>query len=77
MLNIVCRSTPKLALRPLGPKDASAAAVDSESTLELQDVLASACELANIRASKVLAVRSEQHAELALSEFVEIFLDAM
>lgn len=41
--------------------------------LDLSDVLSSACELANSRASKILAVRSEQHAALSLTEFVEIF----
>ncbi|WVQ93468.1 hypothetical protein IAU59_000542 [Kwoniella sp. CBS 9459] len=37
------------------------------------DVLVSACELAHSRSSKILAVRSEQHAALALDEFVEMF----
>ena len=41
--------------------------------LDLSDVLSSACELANSRASKILAVRSEQHITLTLTEFVEIF----
>ena len=42
-------------------------------SLGISDVLSSACELANTRASKILAVRSEQHAALSLTEFVEIF----
>lgn len=41
--------------------------------LDLADVLSSACELANSRASKILAVRSEQHTQLSLTEFVELF----
>lgn len=43
------------------------------TALDLGDVLASACELANNRASKILGVRSEQHAKLPLGEFVELF----
>ena len=41
--------------------------------LDLSDVLSSACELANTRASKILAIRSEQNAALALADFVELF----
>lgn len=44
-----------------------------ESPPDLSDVIASACELANNRASKILGVRSEQHAQLPLEEFVELF----
>ncbi|KIJ35763.1 hypothetical protein M422DRAFT_212551, partial [Sphaerobolus stellatus SS14] len=40
---------------------------------DLSDTLTSACELANARASKVLAVRSEQHAQLTLREFHALF----
>ena len=43
---------------------------------DLTEVLSSACELANVRASKVLAVRSEPHAELSLAEFVEVFRES-
>ena len=45
----------------------------SESSVDLAGVLAAGCELANTRASKVLAVRSEQNAELSLEQFVELF----
>ena len=44
-----------------------------ESPPDLSDVIASACELANNRASKILGVRSDQHAQLPLEEFVELF----
>lgn len=37
------------------------------------DVLSSACELANTRASKILSVRNEQHASLPIEQFVEVF----
>jgi vacuolar protein sorting-associated protein 54 len=37
------------------------------------DVLASACELGNLRASKILAVRGEQHAGLGIDNYVELF----
>nr|XP_018264784.1 uncharacterized protein I303_02963 [Kwoniella dejecticola CBS 10117]OBR86942.1 hypothetical protein I303_02963 [Kwoniella dejecticola CBS 10117] len=39
----------------------------------LQEAITSGCELAHTRASKILAVRAEQHAALGLEEFVEIF----
>jgi vacuolar protein sorting-associated protein 54 len=41
--------------------------------LDLSDILASACELANARAAKILGVRADQHAALSITEFVEIF----
>ncbi|WVQ64963.1 uncharacterized protein L199_003133 [Kwoniella botswanensis] len=40
---------------------------------DLNDAIVSGCELAHTRASKILAVRAEQHASLGLEEFVEIF----
>lgn len=40
---------------------------------EPSDVLFSACELANTRASKILSVRNEQNASLPLEQFVEVF----
>ena len=40
---------------------------------DLSDILSSATELAHSRASKVLTIRSEQHASLELAEFVEVF----
>jgi vacuolar protein sorting-associated protein 54 len=39
----------------------------------LPEVLPAATELANTRLSKVVVVRSEQHASLALSEFLVLF----
>lgn len=36
-------------------------------------MLLTACELANSRAAKILAVRTEQHAALSLEQFVQIF----
>lgn len=53
--------------------DAPADKPTSAPELDLSDILASACELANTRASKILAVRAEQHAALALDEFVELY----
>ncbi|ORY24063.1 Vps54-like protein-domain-containing protein [Naematelia encephala] len=44
--------------------------------LDLADVVSSSCELANNRASKILAVRSEQHAALSLIEFHELFKES-
>jgi vacuolar protein sorting-associated protein 54 len=41
--------------------------------MDLSDILASACELANARAAKILGVRADQHAALSITEFVEIF----
>lgn len=40
---------------------------------ELTDILSAAAELANLRASKVLSVRAEQHTVLDLSSFCELF----
>lgn len=45
----------------------------SKAQFEPSEVLTSACELANTRASKIISVRSEQHAELPLDQFVAIF----
>ena len=40
---------------------------------ELTDILSSAAELANARASKVVSVRAEQHTALDLPSFCELF----
>ncbi|KAK8861632.1 hypothetical protein IAR55_002455 [Kwoniella newhampshirensis] len=45
----------------------------SSPSPDFSDVITSGCELAHTRASKIIAVRSEQHAALPLIEFVEIF----
>lgn len=42
-------------------------------SLELSDILSSACELANARAAKILGVRADQNAALSITEFVELF----
>ncbi|GAA6050095.1 hypothetical protein JCM3770_001367 [Rhodotorula araucariae] len=40
---------------------------------EISDVVHAVAELANVRFSKVIGVRTEVHAQLALAEFVDIF----
>lgn len=40
---------------------------------ELSDILSSAAELANARASKVMSVRAEQHTALDLPSFCALF----
>ncbi|GAA6059520.1 hypothetical protein JCM10212_006018 [Sporobolomyces blumeae] len=59
---------------PLSPSNTSTAG-DDASTLstEITDVLAAVTELANVRFSKVIGVRSEVHAQLALAEFLDVF----
>lgn len=49
--------------------------IDDPATLSIDeaDIIASACELGNLRASKILAVRGEQHAGLGINDFVELF----
>jgi vacuolar protein sorting-associated protein 54 len=39
----------------------------------LHDVLTAAAELAHSRASKVVGVRTDQHAQLALEDFIRMF----
>ncbi|KZT39716.1 Vps54-domain-containing protein [Sistotremastrum suecicum HHB10207 ss-3] len=51
------------------PKDLELPSLKSD----LSDTLGAAAELANTRASKVLAIRSEQHAALDLTSFVNLF----
>ncbi|BGP37747.1 hypothetical protein JCM10449v2_001669 [Rhodotorula kratochvilovae] len=58
------------------PVDSSRSSTsDDASTLatEITDVVHAVAELANVRFSKVIGVRTEVHAQLALAEFVEIF----
>ncbi|KAL7424691.1 hypothetical protein Q5752_000375 [Cryptotrichosporon argae] len=70
------QSLPALAIArlasavPATPKPVEPAAFDAA------DVVSQACELANTRASKILAVRSEQHAALSLEHFVEVFRES-
>lgn len=41
--------------------------------MELTDTLVSACDLANTRAAKVISLRAEQHAQLPLGDFHDLF----
>jgi vacuolar protein sorting-associated protein 54 len=43
---------------------------------ELIDILSSAAELSNARASTIITLRSEQHAALPLPEFLDLFNDS-
>ncbi|WVF65822.1 hypothetical protein IAT40_000559 [Kwoniella sp. CBS 6097] len=63
-------SLPPLSISTFVPDPSS---TSTPSLPNFSDVLVSACELAHSRSSKILAVRSEQHAALALDEFVEMF----
>ncbi|WWC68573.1 uncharacterized protein I206_102503 [Kwoniella pini CBS 10737] len=66
-------SVPKLSISP-SLLSTPIAESSSETPLpNLQEAITSGCELAHTRASKILAVRAEQHASLGLEEFVEIF----
>lgn len=55
--------------------DASSVTTDDASSLstEISDVVHAVAELANVRFSKVIGVRTEVHAQLPLADFVEIF----
>lgn len=41
--------------------------------MELTDTLVSACDLANTRVAKVISIRAEQHAQLSLADFHDLF----
>ncbi|BGP29936.1 hypothetical protein JCM10296v2_001688 [Rhodotorula toruloides] len=61
---------------PASPvNDASSVTTDDASALstEISDVVHAVAELANVRFSKVIGVRTEVHAQLPLADFVEIF----
>lgn len=60
----------------LGPPPRQDVSPHLDITKEINDVLASAAELANSRASKIMGVRNEQHARLSLPQFLEIFNEA-
>lgn len=60
-------SVPALSLATVGTSAPKAASFDPT------DVLTSACELANTRASRIIAMRGEQHSALDLEQFVEVF----
>lgn len=55
--------------------DAKSSTSEDSATLatEITDVVHAVAELANVRFSKVIGVRTEVHAQLALADFVEIF----
>ena len=72
--------TPRISSAPLSrsttpiPPSANAEpGSTAAATLDLEDILASACDLANLRASKILGVRGEQHAGLKIEEFVQVY----
>ncbi|KAK4689929.1 vacuolar protein sorting-associated protein 54, partial [Tremellales sp. Uapishka_1] len=62
-----------LSISPLTPEVTAPRAPPS---VDLSDVIVSSCELANARASKILAVRSEQNSSLSLADFVELFQES-
>lgn len=68
--NDLCSTLPVLAI--VTPSNDSPAKQAAPS-LELSDILSSACELANARAAKILGVRAELNAALSITEFVELF----
>lgn len=55
--------------RPPSPSSTS----DDATATDISDVVHAIAELANLRFSKVIGVRTEVHAALELAEFVEIF----
>ncbi|GAA6004655.1 hypothetical protein JCM10207_000969 [Rhodosporidiobolus poonsookiae] len=56
------------------PSAASTTSEDSSTLLtEISDVVSAVAELANVRFSKVIGVRTEVHAHLSLADFVAIF----
>ncbi|GAA5843708.1 hypothetical protein JCM9279_000110 [Rhodotorula babjevae] len=59
----------------LPPDSSRSSATDDASSLgtDITDVVQAVAELANVRFSKVIGVRTEVHAHLALADFVEIF----
>lgn len=69
-VGLTSSSLPILAITSPGAEQQTKPAAP---TVDLSDVLSSACELANARAAKILGVRADQHAALSITEFVEIF----
>lgn len=63
---------PPLQIRSFVPSDPITTDQPSLS-IDQTEIIAAACELGNLRASKILAVRGEQHAGLGINEFVELF----
>jgi vacuolar protein sorting-associated protein 54 len=65
----------KVIIGPLVNRVPDALRAANQQALEgvLPEVLPAATELANARLSKVVMVRSEQHASLPLSEFLVLF----
>lgn len=48
----------------------------AKSEFDPADILSTACELANTRASKIISVRGEQHAALPIEQFLDVFNDS-
>lgn len=65
---LICSTSQTLSL-----SDGTLHAGAEGSPFDPTDVLTSACELANTRASKILMVRGEQHAALSIEQYVEVF----
>lgn len=62
-------TSPETLEHPASPSSAS----DDATATDISDVVHAIAELANLRFSKVIGVRTEVHAALDLPEFVEIF----
>lgn len=73
LLTQTSRPSTLLQISSFVPESSIASPHTDKPSIDTDDVLASACELANNRSSKILAVRLEQHATLSLEEFVELF----
>ncbi|CAK9781060.1 Vps54-domain-containing protein [Cutaneotrichosporon oleaginosum] len=71
------RTLTALSLTPTSDGPQLAPRTPEGIKFEPGDVLTSACELANTRASIIVSARSEQHAMLSLSDFLEIFNETM
>lgn len=70
------RNSLPIALRESTPRpsmDSTSSGEDSTLLSDITDVVHATAELANLRFSKVIGVRSEIHATLTLEEFVAIF----
>ncbi|KAI5479336.1 GARP complex component Vps54 [Pseudohyphozyma bogoriensis] len=66
-------SPPALSTSPSYSSQPPSPVEDSSLASDVADVVHAAAELANLRFSKVIGVRTEVHSNLALEEFLEIF----
>lgn len=68
------------SLRPIGGSTTIASSTPSSPLLslaaELAEVLSTTTELAHARASKIIGLRTERHASLALTDFLAVFSEA-